>query len=479
MTEQLKPLWIRRASLGIAVAIVPAVWAQQAGDAPASAPLPAGGRPLQAVLDDYQGLAEGSSLKLQNQQLEAARSHAALQAARARFFPEVALAARYTLTDGGRRITLPVGQLLNPAYRTLNELLVAQGEAARFTDVGDVSFPLQLPREQDTRVTLRQPLYAPAISAGARAASAQDEAAGYGLAAFRRELRRDVRLAYLNWLAARTAAGIVADSQTLLQENLRVNESLLNNGKATPDAPLRARAELLAVTQQRSEAEHATAQAQRYLNFLLNRDAEMALEPSAAPVLGVEETAGVLAGNGAARPELAQLAAAQRAGEAQLQAAQAAKQPTLSLGVDAGTQGDEYRFGSGYNFVTGSLAVSWTLFDGGARTAAIDQARSASRQLANQRALTEQRIALEVAQARDALQLAAESLQTASARADAARAVFRIASRKRDEGMATPVEFLDARNALTSAELNLNLSRFDWLSRRTEYDYATASGELP
>jgi len=90
-----------------------------------------------------------------------------------------------------------------------------------------------------------------------------------------------------------------------------------------------------------------------------------------------------------------------------------------------------------------------------------------------------QQIRLEVQQALDRLQTARASLTTAGARADASRAAFRIASRKRDEGVINQVEFIDSRSTLTSAELNLNLTRYDVLARRAELEYATSSGDLP
>ncbi|MFL6620445.1 MAG: TolC family protein, partial [Povalibacter sp.] len=86
---------------------------------------------------------------------------------------------------------------------------------------------------------------------------------------------------------------------------------------------------------------------------------------------------------------------------------------------------------------------------------------------------------LEVQQAFDRLQTARDSLVTAAARADAARAAFRIASRKRDEGVINQVEFVDARSTLTRAELNHNLTRFNVLARRAELEYATSTGDLP
>ena len=90
-----------------------------------------------------------------------------------------------------------------------------------------------------------------------------------------------------------------------------------------------------------------------------------------------------------------------------------------------------------------------------------------------------QQVQLEVEQALDALETSSDSLATAAARADAAHAAFRIASRKRDEGVINQVEFIDARSTLTSAELNLNLTRFEVLARQAELDYATAAGTLP
>ncbi|MFO1410241.1 MAG: TolC family protein [Steroidobacteraceae bacterium] len=446
------------------------------------------GRPLGTVVDDYVRAGLAANLALADQSLEVERSLAALDAARARFLPEVALAARYTRADGGRQFTVPVAQLLNPAYQTLNELLVAGGGTPRFPPLTDQSFPLQLPREQDTRVTLRQPLYAPAIPAGAAAARAGLRAAGYGREALARALRRDITVAYLDWLKAGAGERIVAASHELLAENLRVNEVLYANGKVTEDQVLRARAELLGVQQQQLEAANAMVQAASYLNFLLNRPLATPLEaaaidaPALAPALAASaapELATATATAREARPELRQLEQAGVAASAQLRAARAAWRPNLALGVDAGSEGADYGFGREYNFVSASLVFNWTLFDGGARSAAVAQARVASRRAENQRVATTQRVELEVQQALDSLRTARLSLDAAGTRADAARAAFRIASRRRDAGMLPQVEFLDARSALTGAELNLNQTRFDLLQRHAALEYALAAGELP
>src|ERR1044071_5935477 len=84
------------------------------------------GRPLAAVIDEYVREGLKSNLSLRAQSLEVERAAAALDEARARYFPDIGFAARYSRSEGGRTIELPLGTALNPAYQTLNEMLIAQ-----------------------------------------------------------------------------------------------------------------------------------------------------------------------------------------------------------------------------------------------------------------------------------------------------------------------------------------------------------------
>jgi outer membrane protein len=439
-------------------------------------------RPLAKVIDAYVREGLQSNLALRAQTLEVERSAAALDEARARYFPEAALAARYTRAEGGRVIELPLGDALNPAYQTLNDLLVAQGQQPQFPVVQNEVIPFLREREQDTRVTLRMPLIAPVIPAAVRAQRELLGASEYARIAVARRLKRDITVGYLDWLSATRTRGIVDASVALLNENLRVNDSLHRNGKITQDQVLRARAELLAVTQQSREAQNGSRQAQSYLNFLLNRPLETPLE-DADVTADVSATTRALAElrNAALenRPELEQMRHVTRAIEAQVRVAKADRWPTLSLGADGGIQGEEYQFGRGSNFATVSLLLNWTFFDGGARRAAVRQANASARKSQAELESLTQQVQLEVQQSLDRLNTSADSLATAEARAEAARAAFRIASRKRDEGVISQVEFIDARSSLTGAELNLNVTRFEMLARQAELDYATAAGTLP
>ena len=461
----------------LASACLPGVAGAQQAAAPAST-----SRPLASVIDEYvrEGLASNLSLKAQS--LEVERATAALDEARARYFPDVGLAARYSKSDGGRTIDLPLGTMLNPVYQTLNEMLMAQGQPPRFPALQNETIAFLRETEQDTRLTLRMPLLAPAIPAAVRAQRELLGASEYSRQALARRLKRDITVGYLRWLGSVRNQGIVDASVLLLNENLRVNESLFRNGKITQDQVLRARAELLQVEQQSRDAQNLAAQAQSYLNFLLNRPLETALENAeveanvSAATRALAELRQSALDN---RPEIAELTHLTRASEAQTSLAKAELWPTLSLGADGGIQGEEYEFGRGSNYYTVSLLLNWNLFDGGARRAAVRQADAVARRTATQLNELTQQVQLEVQQSLDRLNTSADSLATAEARSEAARAAFRIASRKRDEGAISQVEFIDARSSLTGAELNLNVTRFELLARQAELDYATAAGNLP
>ena len=331
------------------------------------------------VVERY--VAEGlrSNLALQGETLEVDKATQALAAARARFFPEVSLQARYLRSDGGREFTIPVGTALNPVHATLNELLIAQGQAPRFAATDDIAVPFLRREEQDTRVIVRQPLYAPAIPAAVRVQRALLDASSFNRMAVARALRRDITIGYLDWLKARSAVDIVSASQVLLRENLRVNESLFDNGKVTEDLVLRAKAELLAVDQQQRETENLATQAQSFFNFLLNRDLLAGIEPAAPPV-ETSRSSNPLPQLWTdaldRRPEIGRVEQQRRAASEQANVARKQKWPVLMLALDGGTQGVDYRAGEGYNFGTAALIFTRRLFDGGGDAARARQARA-------------------------------------------------------------------------------------------------------
>lgn len=462
---------IQRSALAASLLLA---WIVSAGPAPAIAERAADTGALHAIIDDYVREGLTSNLALQGAGLEIEKTEAALAAARARFLPEAVLLGRYTRAEGGREISLPLSAAFNPVYATLNELLIDSGRPARFGMIEDPRFLLQREREQDTRLSIRQPLFAPALPAALRAARANLSASEFARQSLAQSLRRDITIGYLQWLQLEQALRVLTASQALLDENLRVTRSLFANGVITRDQVLRAEAESLALNQQQIEAQANARQLRAYVNFLLNRALDASLVTADANTATREVTEDLEALRDTAlsqRPELAELRSATTAVQAQRDLARAQRLPTIALAVDGGSQGERYEFGRGNNYATLSLLLNWTLFDGGARSAEERVARLTERQFGLRQEQLRQTIALEVQQALDTLLASEAATRTGTARTAAAQAAFTIAARKRDAGVISQVEFLDARTTLTSAELELNRLRFAVLIRQAELDH--------
>jgi len=102
-----------------------------------------------AVAAGYVEEALTRNLALAGQSLEVEQAQARLAEVRGALQPRLDLVARYTRADGRRTIEFPTGDLLNGAYRTLNDYLRSQGQAAAFPQIPTRSIPLLREREQE------------------------------------------------------------------------------------------------------------------------------------------------------------------------------------------------------------------------------------------------------------------------------------------------------------------------------------------
>jgi outer membrane protein len=440
------------------------------------------------VLDALVDETLAANLELRQSDTRLAQRLAAIEQARARFLPEIDFGFRYSRADGGRTIDVPVGDLLNPAYDAIDELLEAAGETPRFGAIENTSIQLLREREQRTALTVTQPLYDARLAAAERAAQHEYVASTQARGSLLGRLLRDVRQGYFTLLAAEEAVRILDASRELAHSNLSVNESLYRNGRVTRDLVFRAEADLLEIEQQQLEARNLVRQALGLVNAL--RDA-----PLTAPVTTVaidaaavthyrERFAARLAGREPdldllselaldRRRELAGFDAAIAAGEARQDLARAAFKPQIALGIDAGFEDDTFSYGADTRFVLASVIVRWSLYSGGGDRARVREAAALVDELRATRDVAAQQIRLEVQRALDDLEVADASIETAEKRVAAADGSFRIASRKRDLGTINQTEFIDARRALTSASLNLNVTRARFLGRLAELEYAT------
>ena len=437
-------------------------------------------RPPQAIeavvaeaLDANLSLAEGTA--------DVDRAAARLAAARSHYYPRIDLVARYSRADGGRTIDFPAGDLLNPVYRTLNDLT---GSAA-FPEIENVSIAFLRSREQETKLRLIQSLYRPEIADGADAARAQLDAAQARFAALRRDIRQQTQEALFAHQQETASVRIYQAALQLVEESLRVNRALRAEEKVTPDVVLRAEAEAALVREQLAGARRDETLSAAYINVLLDRPLgtpiEMCdpqeLERYRARLLEPDLFAGSLSAAG--REELAALESALAAANSAAKAAGTRRRPTVSLAVEAGTQGEDYRLGTGTNFAEGSLVAEWNIFDGRERNAGVAEARAVERAVAAQVRAVRNQFAFQLEQAREDFRVAAFSLEAATQRVTSARAAYAVVSAREREGAAPQIVVLDARTTLTDAEIGAEIAGFRLFTAAARIDRAAAILPLP
>lgn len=415
-------------------------------------------------LDSIARLAVSRNLGLRQVRESEKQGELGVRRARGLFLPSAGLEARYSELSGA----IDIGDAINPAYAALNQL------------IGHEEFPTNihqtLPFKQETKLRATIPLFNGALFANLAAARALRDLAGAERAAATRRLDADARLALLNYARAARAVDIWDAALPVLTENERVAERLLNAGSITGDAVFRARASHADGDQQRADAIRTREAALGTLNVLLDRDLDTPVPALSDSLLPEPPTITLQQALVQAqhREERAQVVAGQDAARAQQKAATSAFMPSLALAADYGFQGSDYRFNGGHDAAMASVVLSWNVFNGGQDAIRRQEASSAQRSMALRAAEVDRMIALDVRTTFDAVAVARQGMSAATARVEAARRAFQLVDRRFTEGLATHLEWSDARSQLTAAELNLVLSRYTLAARIVDLERAAA-----
>lgn len=410
------------------------------------------------------------NLGLAQERLVYERAEAGVGEARARLLPTLTVEGSYRT---GRQ-PLNLGDFVNPAYAALNDLL------------GSPLFPtnldLPLPLPYESRVRVIQPLFDPAGLAGHAAAQYARDAQREALRVAARRVAAEALIAYLRVSEARAARQVWEASLEVVREGERVAQRQVESGQATPEAVYRARAERMDVEQRLAEAAEAEAAAARGFNLLVGRpiDAPVETLPDSAVRFELRLTADeAVALALARRAELAQAEASVHAAGAAVRLARSSTLPHVAIALDYGLQAREVTFDTDADFLIASLVVSWNPFSGGRDRARRQAALADLERLELRREELERQIRTEVLNAYDAAVVAHSAMAVAEARVEAARRGFELARRRYEEGLTPLFEFLDARAALTSAELNRVRTVYRYAARYVELEHAAALRELP
>jgi outer membrane protein len=424
-------------------------------------------------LDSYITSGLSNNIVLQQKQVGLEKAMLSLKIANGMFMPSVGLQGNYTSGDGGRSISLPVGDMLNPVYQTLNQLT----ESSAFPQIENVEqnfFPKDF---YDVRVRASAPILNSDLIYNKKIQQQQLVLQEYEVEVYKRELVKNIKVAYYNYRSAFEAIRIYESALTRAAESKRVNESLLQNGRGLAAYVIRSESELEIIKAHITEAKNNAKNAKMYFNFLLNRDSAEEIvtdEPSASYEDEINST---LAQNTSItqREELAQLRQLSSINENVLRSKQFFWSPKMSAFADIGSQAENWKFNGQSKYYLLGVQVEVPLFAGFTNRHKIQQARLDinNSRLATSQATRQLEMSKEIA--RNAVESALQNHASAKAQLDAAESYMRLIEKGYKEGVNTFIESIDARNQLTSAQLQVAINRYRLLIAQANFERETSS----
>lgn len=417
----------------------------------------------QEVLQRYiaQGL-EGN-LVLKQRQVSLEKATYALKSAKSMFLPTMSLQAGYQTADGGRNIPLPIGDLLNPVYQTLNQLTASD----QFPHIENQTINF-LPRNYyDAHIRTTMPLINTAIGHNRRIHEQQVKLNSLEVAAYKRELIKEIKTAYFNFLGASQAIAIYRSALELAEEGRRTNEKLVASGKGLPAYVLRSESEVAAAEAQLTEAELNARNARLYFNSLLNRPEDARIDTAFQQEAALLQVADMLHNElplPPGREELKSLATLIDIRETALKMDKQYAVPKLNAFLDLGSQSEGFHFNGQTRYYLAGLQLEFPIFSGNRNKYKVQQSRLDLQHAQLQYEQVSQQLQLSGSVAYHNLQSAWQHYQSAKRQLESAQAYQRLIMRGYRAGSNSYIETVDARSQYTTARIALMLGTYEVFS---------------
>lgn len=418
----------------------------------------------------------GNNLVLQQKNLSLQRAMNALKVARSMYLPAIDLDVAYTHAKGGRSINLPIGDMLNPVYNTLNALTQSQ----TFPQIQNETINFLPQNYYDAKIRTVVPLINTDITHNKQiktdAVRLQESEVGI----YKRELVKEIKEAYYRYLSALQVGDIYKSSLELANEGLRANQKLLEAGKGLPAYVVRAKAEIAQIESQLAEAEKNIKNSSLYFNALLNRDADTFIAQDSTLFL---EEEWALQGNGevdiSRREELLALETGIAMQESVLKMNKQYRVPKVSGFLDLGSQAEGLKFNQDSRYFMVGLTLSMPLFQGNRNRLKMEETKIVLAESWNQKKQAEQQLTLAVQVARNEVVSAFKNYEKSKVQLEAAATYQRLIQRGYSEGVNTYLETIDARSQYTSAKLSINVSQLQVLAALAKLERESATFQIP
>ena len=427
------------------------------------------------ILNNYvqQGIADNESIHQQNFQLQ--KSMYALKGATGLFFPTISLEANYIDAKGGRTIDVPVGEMLNPVYQNLNQINAALAPGSpKYPTLSNVSEQLNPSNFYDAYFKIAMPIVNAELWYNRSIKKDQIKMQQNEVVIYKRELVKDIKVAYFNYLKAVRAISIYENALRMVKESERINQKLVDNGKEVVYALSRSKSEVSKIEAQLNQAQNTKKNAAAYFNFLINKPQDSDISVDEALLNNALSLPGDLSLTSDRREELIKLMLATKINTSVLNLNKSAWIPKVGGLLDLGSQASDFQFNSGSRYYMVGVSFDWSLFTGLTDVYKMKQAKLEIDAISTQTKYAKSQLQLAASTAANSYVSARQNFSSAIDQENAANQYYGLMEKKYKEGQALYIEYLDARNESTLASLQKSITYFDAWIRYTELERANA-----
>lgn len=424
------------------------------------------------ILESYikQGLESNMVVQQKNLSLENALF--ALKEARNLYIPSVDFSGLYTTAQGGRSYEIPIGDFINPIFNTVNDLIgdnllpEIQNEKINF-----------LPKNYyDAKVRVSVPILNMDIIHNNHIQQKQLAIKGNELEIYKRELVKEIKTTYYNYLSAIQVVDIHQNAIDLAEESRRTNEKLVEAGIGLHAYVLRSETEIESYNAKKREMEWKAASLKRYFNALLNRavDAEIKTVTDISIIPFLND----ISASADNREELASLDQAIGLREDVVKMKKQVFVPKLGGFLDLGSQAEEMRFNREALYYMVGLQLDIPIFHGNRNSLKVKQAKNEIEIARLQREDVYRKLDVAVNASHNEVLIAQSNYHAALKQLTMAETYHRLISKGYDAGVNTYIETIDSRTQLSSAELAANVGYYKLLIALANLERETASYPL-
>lgn len=428
----------------------------------------------QDIPQQYIDEAFDNNLVLKEKKVTLDKALVALKEARSLFLPTTWFETQYSLAKGGRTIDIPVGDLLNPVYKTLNQL----SSANKFPTITNTSEQFLPNNFYDARVRTTMPLINPEIKINRNIKEQQILLEQNEIDIYKRELIREVKIAYFNFLMSGESVRIYQNALQVVNENLRVNQSLVVNGKGLPAYVSRAESEVSKVQSQLQTSMNEVENARAYFNFLLNKSLtdsiitdEIRLDQNVFPLSAVTN-------NTAGREEIKNLNISRGINENVLRMNRSFRVPRVNAFLDLASQGFDFTVNNKSLYYLGGVQLQVPIFSGRRNLYKIEQTKLDALNIELTTSNTKSQLELAASISKNNAASAYSNYQAAIRQYQSSQKYFNLIEKGYRAGVNSFIEFLDARNQVTNSELQVSINKYKTLATLADYERQVASYSL-